>query len=696
MSKKTIIKTTLVNIDSSNRTIYPKNICHSDCKTLSSNPLSFTKGSNIVNINYQNHNFTSGDNITIQNVEGINKNIINSVYIFNNFKYAMIIFESNNIEIDKTALNNIYCNIDIVGDQIENNLIESLPFNTLIGVKRCLLFNDISSLEINNILDPTFLNTLYSILVPTSTIITDITSNIITQLINKKCIFIELPNEFNSIKYKYIQINQIFKVSYLHIGGIPLGYLNANYPINNYNYQNSYEVYNVLDSNNFSIVINFESYGTLNGGGNNIIITKVLSTLVGYPNADEYVIDLKKSFNNVTNIELVSTEFPYIDMVIKKNINDKLYWKNIEDGSVIYNVIIDEGFYSSDTFLTQLNLKINNVPRYNNTIINKNMNNFDILIESNIQKITFKPYNLSLLPNSLSIREEYIDSDSYYILTVIHPNNFVEVNDIILITNSNDVNVFDNKLTDFKVINSSYINKEHIVYSVNLNKLTYDIILGKKTNISSTIPTTSLSTQVTSNNILTGGENIIVKSKTKVSFLFNYPDTCGDILGFKNVGNNSSILDFNSIITNYDPYMNSINLDSVGNIIDYPSGFMNFVGKFNYFLMYLNDIEYIFNSNNNLKSSFGKIQLCGNPGDILFNTFVPVPSNIYYKEFPISTLIQLNIKFTYPDGSRINFRNINHSFTLKITEENIKNDNTNLNSQNISVIDEYINAKLKD
>jgi hypothetical protein len=192
-----------------------------------------------------------------------------------------------------------------------------------------------------------------------------------------------------------------------------------------------------------------------------------------------------------------------------------------------------------------------------------------------------------------------------------------------------------------------------------------------------------------------GGANILIKSKTKASFLFNYPDTCGDILGFQHVGNSTSILDFSSKITNYDPYMNSINLDSVGNTITYSSGFMNFVGKFNYFLMYLNDIEYIY-SNNNLKSSFGKIQLLGNPGDILFNTFVPVPSNIYYKEFPISTLTQLNIKFTYPDGSRINFRNINHSFTLKITEENMQSDNTYLNSQNISVIDEYMKANLKD
>jgi len=107
----------------------------------------------------------------------------------------------------------------------------------------------------------------------------------------------------------------------------------------------------------------------------------------------------------------------------------------------------------------------------------------------------------------------------------------------------------------------------------------------------------------------------------------------------------------------------------------------------------LNDIEYIF-SNNNLPSSFAKISFSGNPGDILFNTFVPYPNNVYSKNFPISTLSQLNIKFIYPDGSRINFRNIDHSFTLRITEEKLQNSNTYLNSQTISIAEQFNTAQL--
>jgi len=668
MSKRTNIKTTLLNIDSAYRTTLPKNICQSNCIYLPNNPLTFTKGSNIINIYYPDHKLNTGDNITIQNVEGITKIINSSLYLLTDFKYLMIVVDSNDIDIDyKNYTPELYCNIDIVGEQTENNLIGNITFNTLIGVKKLLLINDIAKSHFATI----------------ESIIQSIVNSTEQSIIEQKCLFIELPVEFNSINNEYIQINQIFKISYLHIGGIKLGYLNANFPINNYNYQSNFEVYDIIDSNNFLIKVNNKSYGNIIFGGNKIIVMKILDTLIGYPDADEYVINLKKSFTNITNIELVSTEFPYVDIVIKKNVNDKLYWKNIEDGNNIYSITIDEGFYSSDTFIKQLQIKMNLVKRINYTVFNKLFNYFDIILENNLHKITFKPYNLSYLPNSLSIREEYINTESYFILTVKHPNNLVDVSDTIIITNSEDLTINNNVTSSYILISNSYINKEHTVYAINLKNSSYDIILGKKINITTTTATT----------FKTSGENIIIKSKTKVSFLFNYLDTCGEVLGFRDVGTNNSILDFNSIITNYDSYMNSINVNSVGNIITYQSNFMNFVGNFNYFLMYLNDIEYIY-LNNNLPSAFSKIQLSGNPGDILFDTYTATPSNIYYKGFPIQTLTDIHVKFLYPDGSRIYFRNINHSFTLKITEEHVQNDNTYQNSQLISVLDELQKANL--
>ena len=100
MSKRTNIKTTLLNIDSAYRTTLPKNICQSNCIYLPNNPLTFTKGSNIINIYYPDHKLITGDNITIQNVEGTTKIINSSLYLLTDFKYLMIVVDSNDIDID--------------------------------------------------------------------------------------------------------------------------------------------------------------------------------------------------------------------------------------------------------------------------------------------------------------------------------------------------------------------------------------------------------------------------------------------------------------------------------------------------------------------------------------------------------------------------------------------------------------------
>ncbi len=646
----------MLNIDSSFRNIYPKNIVSSNNKTLPNNPFKLIKDNKILTINYPNHNLTKSDIIAIQNVEGINHTLIDSFYLVNNLKYLVIYYENNYIEITN---NKLYFNISIIGEQTENNYISNIQFNNLIGIKQYYNYNNLSNNDIqivNNFLLLNFGN---------------------INMINK-CIFVELPSIFIDINNSFVKINQIFKISYLHIGGIKLGYFNSNYPINNYNYQSHYPIYNIIDNNTFQIELPFVSSSNINGGGNNIQIMKIINSMVGYPDANNYTIHLNKCFNNVINIELVSTEIPYVDLLIKKNINDKLYWKNIEDGDYVYNLIIDEGYYSSSELLNQILLKINNIPRLGHTDINPLYNIFDVIFESNLQKITFKPYTINKLPNSVYCHKEIINSIYYYVLTIKHENNIVEIGDIITINNCSSItikNITDNKIS-YDSIDSSYINKEHKVYSVNLENQTYDIILGNINQINI----------ISVNNESNGGNNLTIKSKTKVSFLFDRKDTFGDLLGFKNVGDKYSIIDYSSIITNQDSYIYSNNLDYIGNNYTYSNGFIDLVGKYNYMFMYLNDIENV--HSNNLSSCFSKILLDGKPGDILFNTFIQNPSNCNFINYPISTLTDINIKFVYPDSNLVNFRNINHSFTLKITEEQTQNDDTYLNSQKISFIDE--------
>ena len=667
MTKNKITKSTLLNIDSTYRDLYAKNICSSDGKVLPLNPINISY--NTVTVNYPNHNLSLGDSIVVQNIEGEYKTLINSFYLVNNFNYLIINYRNNNINVNyKDYVDNLYVNIQIIGSQLSDNIINNICFNSLFGIKQTFIADDIPQSSLSTL----------------QTFSTEVFGSYNIDILNQNCLFIELPNQYINPSANYVQVNQIFKISYLHIGGINLGYLNANYPINNDNYQSSQTVSNIIDENTFQFQINYSAYGTYQGGGKNVQIMKIINSITGYPNSNYYVINLKKGFNNVTNIQLISSEFPYVDIVIQKNINDKLYWKNIQDGQNIYNIVMDEGFYSSITFLSKLQSLMNLVPRYNYDNLNQSYNHFEISMESNIQKITFSPYNLTKLPNSLSCKQEVINSTIYYVISVKHSNSFVQVNDTVTISGSESVTINNIESGSYLLIDSLYINKTFTVYSINLNN-SYDIIIGSSEIIKTVVVT------VSSN----GGPNVIIQTPTQVSFLFNYTDTIGNILGFKDVGYSYSVLDYSSLITNQDVYINSNNLDSVGNIVPYSSGFLGFVGVNNYFLMYLNDIDFV-QMPNSQKAAFAKILLTGNPGDILFNTFVSIPSTTYSKYFPISDLSQLTISFAYSDGSNVNFRNINHSFTLQITEEQYLNDDTYLNSQNISVIDEFTRAKLKD
>ena len=97
----------------------------------------------------------------------------------------------------------------------------------------------------------------------------------------------------------------------------------------------------------------------------------------------------------------------------------------------------------------------------------------------------------------------------------------------------------------------------------------------------------------------------------------------------------------------------------------------------NYYLLYVNDYELVANTSNQL-TAFAKILLSGQPGDVLFNTFINYPLEF---DFPLSTLNELQINILYPDGTSPDFRNIDHSFTLRITEVVNYPKNTGINSK---------------
>lgn len=637
---KTKYKTTPYNIDSRYRNIKPKNILDTNITILKNNPLQFTNNSNILKINTPNHNFKVKDRIILENVEGFNMVLTNNIYLQYNFKYAII--NINNINLVKSTINKQ----KIILEPLEKlgRYFGSISTNNFVGPKEIIFMEDIDFIP----------NEIYTELKVTE-----------TELKNNY-IFFELPFIYTSeqiidegIKFtNFYNINKMFRFKLDSIASINIGYINANYPIT-YNRFNGFHEITSIDNDNIYIEMKLTANNNVISGGSNIKIAKIVKSLEGFVESNNYIINLKKNFTNVVRIELISSEFFFLDNLIKSSgsdKNNKLYWQHLDDGDTTYSIDIVEGNYNPDNLIDEITNSMNNVERLGSTDENKIYNVFDIKLNSDTNLVQFIAYKFEFLPNSLTINIIEINGNEYYEVTVKHKNNLVELNDTISIRGARNIGKVPN----------SVINSDHIVYAVNTRISTYSFILP---------PFKALGVD---NVIGDGGDAISIKTRAKVRFLFDRSDTIGNILGFKNVGEENSITEFQHIVSNQDDYVFPNIFDFVGNV-NINNNILNLTGPELYIMMHLNNYESII-SNSPQGSCFAKILLTGSPGDAIFNTYINYPVEF---DIPIKSLNQFNISFTFADGTKPNFNNLNHSFTLLITEELFSNNSIGKNSNNV-------------
>jgi hypothetical protein len=635
--KEDQIKVSLLNIDSNYRNTQPKNINETNTVFLPDNPIITKKGSNLLKFNYPNHNLNIGDFVTITNIESINKTILNSLFMFNSFNYLIIkIIHSvpkdyksyiDNLEIDIKLLTELDSNVDA-----DTKFYGSIPINMLIGLKKVTTFQDI--LDENFNMSTNILEKLKSSITPNiDTILQD-------DYIYNNFLFVKL--DFNFISNNNLdlyKINHVYNIRLTSINGIPLNFINADYPINYDKKQGKHEVANI-ENDYIYIYTKSKAYSAGELGGSKISMFKILKTISGFPNAGEFSINLRNNFTNVVRIELVSSEFTFTDYVIKDGINNKLYWQHLDDGDKIYEIAIPSGNYSAANLIETVSTHLNNVERITSTPENRIYNNFEVILNTFTNRLEIKAFSQTVLPNSITESTVIIDNKQYFQLDIKHPNNFVETTDFITISNSETIGE----------IPKASINSIHQVYKINKTDQTYSIIL---------LPFN----KITSTSGQKGGSSLKIRTTSKVRFLFNKQNTIGEILGFSNPGDIYSVTPFSSVISNTDSYVYPNDLDTVGNKSSI-SNILQFAGKNNYWLLYLNNFESVI-LNNGLESCFAKILLAGSQGDIIYNSFVNSPIEF---DIPIPTISELNIKITDPQGNIINFENTDFSFTIRVLE----------------------------
>jgi len=633
-------KKTRMNIDSRNRVRNPKNILNNNLIYLSHNPLSFTKDSQNINIlSSVKHQLIQDDKIILQNV-------ISKIYKIKG---------NISIQKDNTYIKINYANHGITEEEFKYNENKIL-INGIVGTSR---------------------NNSYI-------------GNIPISILNKsQIIYLKSDVDLSgSNDYFYIKLDIIPNLSYddkssdiiiyfKNIAGIPLNYINSNYPINIKQINGFLSVSRIIDEYNFTVEIETPASITLqNTGGKGIYFSKITNYIEGYPNPNHYKIILSKSLHNIRQIKLVSSEFPNTEKVIKdypeSKRNNKLYWQNLDDGEYIYSLDIIPGNYSPNSLVTEIKEQFQKIKRisYSDTLIINDGTNaklekdeyhkVDVIINGYTDVVQFKSYNVIILDKAISKSEsEY--QDEHIRIVINHVDHGLSIGDSIVIENTIATNE----------IPSTVINTSHIIDSVQ-DENNYLIKLPIH-NLSKTTDNTG------------GGSAINILIPIKFRMFFNYDDTPGKLLGFRHVGESNAITCFEYTIANNIAYEDDFFQDSVGNDVLFnattrkvQNNVLSLSGD-NYIIMTCDiykDNESL--SSNNISNVFAKILLSDSPGTFLYNQHIQLAE---YLNKPIANLNSLEFKFYSPEGELFDFNGIEHSFTLEFYEDKVSMSNQNVSSK---------------
>lgn len=644
--------TEYINIDSSNRNKIPKASIDT-WSTLITDPLLFTKDSKSLFIKHENHNFEINDKISISGVKYVKKNLkiklktieasgttttTTVIQFTNNSQYMTINMPSRMVFNDNITTAAAY---DVTGLMVEIAGVKGFPGTAFI-----------ENIPINSI------NTKHQILL----INPDDPTNY-----SDSRFYIKLIKAYTGDNTTFLPSDYNFSITYYYIAGIPINQLNAEYPINPQNLT-GYHLITSVTQNGYYITLqkSATSIDSITGytGGSDIYVAKILDIELGYPNPNHYVVKLEKTYNNIVKVNLVSSEFPNTEKVIKalpeNKKNNKIYWQNLEDGDYVYSVEIDSGNYNPTDLVTEINNKIYGTVKrisavdlgdpvlLNATFTNNNYIQLSINTDKDLsifrsfkEALLVKPF-IEVNPSIDTKGGDTVTTAISYTITIQMSNHGLSVGDSILISGS---------LAYFG-IPVEVINKEHLVVTI-VDKDRYTIVVEHF----------NLGTTRTDNG---GGSAVSIFVPNIFRLRFDYTDTFGRQLGFRNVGEAVAVTSYASIISNKDMYPNEPVYDEAGNKIVVTNNALILSGD-NYILMACSQFDTSkfrgIYSSGKVKNAFGKILLTHEPGKVLFNSFVEAP---VYMHDPVPTITELELFFYSPDGELFNFNGLDHSFTLEI------------------------------
>ena len=434
------------------------------------NPLDFKKDSNLIFIQHEGHEFQVGENITLTgiatkpvilrtffqpDINGTSTTKIPSFEIPAGCNF-MKIFIKHDIPSDYSG-DEIEIQIEgIKGDRgtIEtSSFLGNIPTNVInskFSIKLTLSSDDIDpNCDVSGLPGDFF----------------DFSPNYFFVVLPK--IMHDPPNEPPFILRDYN-----YKIISLSLAGIPLNLLNAEFPINQDRRQ-GFHVIKTIRTNGYFIEVNVNAVIDDNGGGSNVFVSKITSVETGFPNPNNYTIDLGRTLHNLLSARLISMEFPNTEQVIKSEegrANNRIYWNDLDDGDQLYSIEVPAGTYTPDQLSNVLETLFFDTPRINSgtsigaTYTPNHFIQTDIDTATDI--VTFRSFKEFILVEPIDVvtpeisQDPALDNnppDTQYVLTMRHPGHgMTTAGEIILITGA----------IAHLGIPANVINTEHIVTEI--------------------------------------------------------------------------------------------------------------------------------------------------------------------------------------------------------------------------------------
>ena len=486
-------------------------------------------------------------------------------------------------------------------------------------------------------------------------------------------------------------------ITYHHHGGIPIKNINTSYPLGFTSAVGFAYVIGITPY--YYITIDLKKTGFLSGtfGGNDVYISLIEDIIIGYPQPNSYIVDLEKEYSNIVMVRMVSSTFPitqkvFMDEMSGTSKNNSFYWQNIDDGDIVYKISIDTGNYTPDELKRAFELAVQQIPRVNDNVLFIQNNVIVLDIDAKTDKVTFSSFNkyqpgyiltyrkqirLSII-NANYVNNNLIDSeDAYYQyprggyyenfqntdlicdairIKIYHPNHSMSIKDNVTIKDS----------LNYGYISEKYLNQTHIITRVDADY--YDILLC------------NVNTDVKLDIDIVGGEEIKLYTPNLFRIRFDYQYTMGNELGFRDVGQETSITPYQSMITNDVLYEGEDLASVLSNKIQY-----NILNVHTLDIatnptlrnaLSLNGPSHIIIKCKELiaitgagiiKDYFCKINLSGKLNEYVYDSFVN--SAIIFND-PIDRITELTINIVMSNGLYYNFNGKDHSFVLELTTYN--------------------------